>query len=194
MTGGSTVMSLTAAEFWFERRPWNRLSTVLAVAGLMLLADWLTGPYIRFPALFILPVLIAAWNQGFFAAAALGLGLSLGRLLATDLPDGNETLTSDAINAVLRAGVFTLIAFLAHLVAAQTRALREEVRQLQGILPICGFCKAIRDEKGEWRKLESYVTEHSKASFTHGLCPECTQKHYGQFISGGDESPQGLVR
>lgn len=187
-------MSLTAAEFWFERPPWNRLVTVLAVAGLMLLVDWLTGPYIRFPALFILPVLIAAWNQGFFAAAAIGLGLSLGRLLATDLPGGGDTPTSDAINALLRALVFTLIAFLTHLVAGQTRALREEVRQLEGILPICGFCKAIRDEQGQWRKLETYVTEHSKASFTHGLCPECTQKHYGQFLETGDPPDQGLVR
>ncbi len=186
-------MSLTTAEFWFERHPWKRLPTVLAVAGLMLLADWLTGPYIRFPALFILPVLIAAWNQGFFAAAAIGLGLCLGRLLATDLPGGGETLTAVAVNALLRALVFTLIAFLAHLVAEQTRALREEVRQLEGILPICGFCKAIRDEQGCWRKLENYVTEHSKASFTHGLCPECAQKHYGQFLDGG-EPPQGLVR
>jgi len=187
-------MSTTTAEFWFERRPWNRLSTVLGVAGLMLLTDWLTGPYIRFPALFILPVLLAAWNQGFFAAAAIGLGLSLGRLLATDLPGGSETLTSDAINAVLRAFVFTLIAFLAHLVAAQTRALREEVRQLEGILPICGFCKAIRDEQGRWRKLETYVTEHSQASFTHGLCPECAHQHYGQFLDRDDPKPQGLVR
>jgi hypothetical protein len=186
-------MSLTTAEFWFERRPWNRLPTVLAVAGLMLLADWLTGPYIRFPALFILPVLMAAWNQGFFTAATLGLGLSLGRLLATDLPGSEATLTSDAINAALRAFVFTLIAFLTRLVAVQTRALREEVRQLEGILPICGFCKAIRDEQGQWRKLESYVSEHSKASFTHGLCPECAQKHYGQFLNGG-EPPQGPLR
>ena len=184
-------MTTTTAEFWFERRPWNRLTTVLAVAGLMLLADWLTGPYIRFPALFILPVLIAAWNQGFFAAATIGLGLCLGRLFATDLPGGGDTPTSDAINALLRAFVFTLIAFLTHLVSEQTRALREEVRHLEGILPICGFCKAIRDEQGHWRKLESYVAEHSEASFTHGLCPECTQKHYGEFLNGGGLPPRG---
>ena len=160
----------------------------------MLLADRLTGPYIRFPALVILPVLIAAWNPGFFAAAAIGLALGLRRLLATDLPGGSETLTSDAIKAVLQAFVFTPIAFLTRLVAVQTRALREEVRQLQGLLPICGFCKAIRDGQGRWRKRQSYVTEPSQVSFTHGLCPEGAHLHDGQFLDRDDPTPQGLVR
>ncbi len=169
-------------DHWFESHPWNGAWVSLTLSLFVLLIDWLSGPFIRFPAFFILPVLLAAWNQGFGAAASIGLALCLARLVFTEIPDNPESLTAAAINALLRAVVFVLIAFLAHTIARQTRSLREEVRQMEGILPICGFCKAIRDDKGCWQNLETYVLEHSDASFTHGLCPECTQRHYGQFL------------
>ena len=50
------------------------------------------------------------------------------------------------------------------------------VKQLSGLLPICSRCKKIRDEAGQWRSLESYISNHSEARFTHGLCPECSQE------------------
>lgn len=50
------------------------------------------------------------------------------------------------------------------------------VKQLSGMLPICASCKKIRDDKGYWNQIESYIREHSEAEFTHGLCPECGQK------------------
>lgn len=55
----------------------------------------------------------------------------------------------------------------------------EEVRILRGIVPICSFCKKIRDEEGKWSELEAYVSKHSEAQFSHGFCPECGKKHYG---------------
>jgi hypothetical protein len=55
---------------------------------------------------------------------------------------------------------------------ALQRAL-SEVRKLQGIIPICGYCKKIRDDKGLWNQLESYIHDHSEAQFSHGMCPEC---------------------
>jgi PAS domain S-box-containing protein len=56
-----------------------------------------------------------------------------------------------------------------------------EVKTLSGLLPICAWCKKIRDDKGYWNHLEHYISEHSEARFTHGLCPECAQKHYAEF-------------
>jgi len=49
------------------------------------------------------------------------------------------------------------------------------VRVLKGLLPICAWCKKIRDDRGYWNQLEAYVTEHSDASFSHGICPECVR-------------------
>lgn len=53
-----------------------------------------------------------------------------------------------------------------------------EIKTLQGIIPICSGCKKIRDEKGAWRQVEEYISRHSNALFSHGICPECTKKLY----------------
>ena len=47
------------------------------------------------------------------------------------------------------------------------------VKQLQGLLPICSYCKKVRDDKNYWQKVECYVADHSEARFSHGICPEC---------------------
>lgn len=52
----------------------------------------------------------------------------------------------------------------------------EEVKTLRGIIPICSYCKKIRDDEGVWNQLESYIRSHSDAEFTHGACPECYKK------------------
>jgi len=51
------------------------------------------------------------------------------------------------------------------------------IKTLQGILPICSYCKKIRNDQNYWQKLESYVTSHTKVQFSHGACPECYEKH-----------------
>jgi len=51
-----------------------------------------------------------------------------------------------------------------------------EVKTLTGLLPICSWCKKIRTKAGDWSELESYVTKHSDASFSHGICPDCLPK------------------
>jgi ligand-binding sensor domain-containing protein len=53
-----------------------------------------------------------------------------------------------------------------------------DVRVLSGLLPICANCKKIRDDKGYWSQIESYIHKHSEAQFTHGICPECAAKLY----------------
>jgi sigma-B regulation protein RsbU (phosphoserine phosphatase) len=50
------------------------------------------------------------------------------------------------------------------------------VKQLQGLLPICSYCKSIRDDKNYWHQVESYVKSHSEANFSHGICPGCWEK------------------
>ncbi|MEJ5300635.1 MAG: MASE3 domain-containing protein [Thermodesulforhabdaceae bacterium] len=54
----------------------------------------------------------------------------------------------------------------------------KEVRTLQGLLPICSFCKKIRDDEGYWHNLENYISSKTEAMFSHGLCPDCLNKHY----------------
>jgi sigma-B regulation protein RsbU (phosphoserine phosphatase) len=61
----------------------------------------------------------------------------------------------------------------------------EQVRTLSGIVPICMHCKNIRDDKGYWEKVEAYVSSHTDARFSHGICPECLKKHYPEILRDG---------
>jgi len=56
-----------------------------------------------------------------------------------------------------------------------------QIKNLSGLLPICSFCKKIRDDQGHWKVLEEYIHEHSEAKFSHGLCPECLKIHYPEY-------------
>jgi len=51
-----------------------------------------------------------------------------------------------------------------------------DIKTLRGLLPICAWCKKIRDDRGYWTQIEQYIRAHSEAEFTHGICPECRQK------------------
>ena len=58
----------------------------------------------------------------------------------------------------------------------ELKAALAQTKQLEGIIPICMYCKRIRDDKQSWQQLESYISEHSDALFSHGVCPECEKR------------------
>lgn len=57
--------------------------------------------------------------------------------------------------------------------ARELEAALSQVKQLQGLLPICSYCKNIRDEQNYWHRVESYISEHAGVEFSHGICPAC---------------------
>jgi len=59
---------------------------------------------------------------------------------------------------------------------AQLEEALSQVKQLQGILPICSHCKKVRDDKNYWQQVESYITAHSEAQFSHSICPDCFER------------------
>ena len=62
-----------------------------------------------------------------------------------------------------------------------------DIKALRGILPICMHCKKIYDSDEKWTAMETYIENHSHAQFTHGLCPVCAVKHYGDYFD--EEQP-----
>ncbi|MBN9689266.1 MAG: response regulator [Verrucomicrobia bacterium] len=66
---------------------------------------------------------------------------------------------------------------------AELRATLDKVDTLRGLLPICGWCKNIRNDQGYWQNVESYLQAHSQAEFTHGICPACVQRQLAQLES-----------
>jgi len=57
----------------------------------------------------------------------------------------------------------------------ELEAALSQVKQLQGLLPICSYCKKIRDEKNYWQRVDNYLSEHTDVRFSHGICPDCYQ-------------------
>lgn len=63
-----------------------------------------------------------------------------------------------------------------------------DIKTLKGIVPICMHCKGIRDDKGYWNKLEQYISEHTEAQLSHGICEKCLQKYYPEACEQGVDS------
>lgn len=79
---------------------------------------------------------------------------------------------------------------LEQIVKDRTRELTDalsEIKTLRGIIPICCNCKQIRNDEGIWSKIEKYISDHSEAEFTHGICPKCAQKLYPEYYRAEDE-------
>lgn len=93
-------------------------------------------------------------------------------------------LRFDQMAEALRASFRELRALkdtLEQRVVARTAELQtalDTIRTLHGIIPICASCKKIRDDQGAWNQLETYISQHTDAAFTHGICQECTQRFH----------------
>lgn len=79
------------------------------------------------------------------------------------------------------------------LIQELTKALHQ-VKTLSGLLPICASCKKVRDDSGYWSQIENYISEHSSATFSHGLCPECGIKFYEEAGVAVPEELRAAVR
>ena len=62
-----------------------------------------------------------------------------------------------------------------------------EVKTLRGFIPICSSCKKIRDDQGFWKQIEAYISAHTHAQFSHGICPECLAKLYPEFVASKEK-------
>ncbi len=90
-----------------------------------------------------------------------------------------------------KAGLIDNIAALKQAEQERERLIRElqdalaNIKTLRGLLPICFSCKQIRDDKGYWNQIDTYVLEHTDAKVTHSICPTCAQKLYPDLYRGG---------
>ena len=112
----------------------------------------------------------------FYAAFPLATpeGFALGTLCAIDRrPRQLSARKKQAMQALSRQ-VMALLEL--RRVSARMAEALENIRTLGGLLPICAWCKRIRDDQGYWGEVEAYLREHTGADFTHGICPDCLEK------------------
>jgi phosphoserine phosphatase RsbU/P len=110
------------------------------------------------------------------------------RVEKTDIVEGLDAGANDYISKPFdplelkaRVDVGCRMVSLADHLADSIKELREalaQIKTLRGIVPICASCKKIRDDKGYWNQVEAYVSSHSEAHFSHGLCPDCLPRFF----------------
>lgn len=87
-----------------------------------------------------------------------------------------EHMTTGGVIALITGGLLVLLEIY---IRRLERAL-DDVKTLEGMLPICSSCKKIRTQDDQWHVIEKYIKERTDATFTHGMCPECAKRMYGQ--------------
>jgi hypothetical protein len=166
--------------------------TAITTAGLVVVVilgviDFVTGSEISFSIFYLAPITLVTWLAG----RRLGLAIaSISALvwLGADIAGGHifKYPLIPFWNALMRFGFFiivvTILSRLQRSYEEQMRIARalqesiDKVKILSGLIPICAWCKKVRNDKGYWQQVEAYITEHSEASFTHGICQECHEK------------------
>lgn len=167
-----------------------RHSALLALiaTAFVLIADYLSGPVIHFPILFLIPIILVAWAGNRRLSLVLAVTMAVIRLGFVWVWEEPLPLTAEITNTVINMTVFALFAVLVSAVAKHQREIAAEVQVLEGLLPICAFCKKIRNEDEQWESLEGYISRRSEARFSHGFCPECGAKHYGEYLESEDDA------
>jgi integral membrane sensor domain MASE1 len=170
------------------------LGVGILAASEFVYGDWLPRP-LQIPALMPPFLIWAALRFGPRAAASALFGMTVIAVWNAAQGRGPEPLPSvSAAERVVRVqgilSIFSLCVYLlAATVAERRRAEREriallaelqtmlaEIRTLRGLIPICAWCKKIRDDQDFWHSVEDYVTSHTEARFSHGVCPECFER------------------
>ena len=148
---------------------------MIGLCSCILILDFFSGPRIQFPILLVLPVVISGWNRGARWAVSLGISLPLARIAFHLVWAEPFTWPYLILNTVIRACVLSGIGYLVSQAAAQVR----ELKVLRGLVPICSHCKKIRSNEQHWIPVEKYVSDRSEAAFSHTICPDCLETHYG---------------
>lgn len=174
------------------------LWAIITVVTIIILGliDWATGYEFSLFVFYFIPVSIAAWYFGLGASLAVSVLCAVVWATA-DVFSGHAHSTYFYFywNTVIRLASFMIIGLalskIRQLLDQQFKLSKDlnqsilelqkassEIKTLSGLLPICASCKKIRDDNGYWNQIESYISDHSEAEFSHGICPECMKKLY----------------
>jgi hypothetical protein len=156
---------------------WQRSWRVLTCSAVLVATDFSFGPNYAVPVFFVLPVISAAWYQGFRFACGLALSLTILRFLchwAWGFPVSWDTAL---VNNIMRGVMLISVAYLTDQLGAQMRAVTKRQHNLEALLPICPDCGLTCLENGQWMPLNS-TSRFSTATPPKTFCPECSRKRY----------------
>ena len=160
-----------------------------ATVAAVLLIGWLdevTGEDVGFFVFYFVPVALAAWRVGLSWAVGISL-LSAVVWLSSDALGGTlpESMSVSIWDSLIRLVAFLSIGWTTarirvlldreRRISADLARTLDEVRVLKGLLPVCAWCNKVRDEDGDWQTFDAYITRHTDAEVTHGMCESCAE-------------------
>ena len=169
-----------------------RTSAGLALLLIIWIVDYVTGFELRMEPFYLVPLAFSGWyidrTTGFVFSV-----ITVGIITLADALTGKtfDNFLLELWNAAMLLGFYLVVVYLLSRLRStmQERAdligelqvTLKEVKELRGILPICSSCKKIRTDEGYWQNVDEYISHHTKAEFSHGLCKECAMKLYPQY-------------
>ena len=153
----------------------SRSATNVLLGSAILLLDLLTGPFLMFPILFVVPVTFSAWFCSARLAYALGILLPVGRLLIAESFEAQFPLVYICANCLIRISVLLFIAILVSRTARLTKALELQVNTL---VRVCAWSRTV-EYQGEWISFEQYLQRRFNVNTSHGISPAEAEKVFG---------------
>ncbi|MBN1575546.1 MAG: DUF4118 domain-containing protein [Chitinispirillaceae bacterium] len=185
----------------FFTRP--QTAAVLSSISILLLGyfDYVSGWEFGFFVFYFLPIIYTAWYCRLKSSVIISvLSAAVWFFADYSLQPHYSSQFFSLWNSMIRLCVFLLIVFSIDKIKKGVTAERKisddlrtaltQIKTLRGLIPICASCKKIRNDQGYWEQIEKYITEHSEADFTHGLCETCARKLYPEAF-GEEETSEG---
>ena len=130
---------------------------------------------------YILVVLISLWSPRKNLPIYMAIGGSILTVIGFySSPSGGELWKVLFNRSLALFAIWTtaILSILWKIIQEEKEKALLDLKILSGLLPICASCKKIRDDKGYWKQIETYIQDHSEAAFSHGICPDCAKKLY----------------
>jgi hypothetical protein len=160
-----------------RRRSWLLAGVILLSVNVFLL-DLFLPLGVAVGALYTVPVILSLWLPGRPVTIATAAACTVLTLMET-LFSSPGVLWIGLVNR----GIILLLIWAVMLIVLLRKRADEQIKTLQGLIPICASCKKIRNDHGYWDVLEMYIQKHSEAQFTHGICPQCAERFYDGTIT-----------
>ena len=126
---------------------------------------------------------------------AEGLGVGADGYLLKPLPKKEFVARIKAMERIKRAeDALIQTQHEQALIIGELRKAMDEIKTLRGLIPICAWCKRIRNDRGYWDQLEVYLSKHSEAVFSHGLCPDCSRAERERLKAKPGTNPKEVER
>jgi len=178
----------------YSDRPPSRIPKPLIILGTFFLlvligaGDYVTGTEYSFLLFYLIPVTVISWNVGRSAGYFTALLATITWTVVDYFGRPSLTLSLVTWSIVIQFILFNVFAYIISQIREIMNDYQQlndeledalaEVKRLSGFLPVCSWCKRIRDERGRWQQMEAYIAQHSEADFSHGICPDCAKKNF----------------